>query len=59
MPPATTAPSGRERHNHGEELRKAARVLTDAIPGLTVEGYFVDFDGIWATEVAVPALAGA
>jgi carbonic anhydrase len=46
-----------EREHHREELRKAARFLTATIPGLTVDGYFVDFEGIWAAEVAVRALA--
>jgi carbonic anhydrase-like protein len=47
--------AARERENHCDELRKAAQFLTDTIPGLAVEGYYVDFDGIWEAEVAVPA----
>ena len=41
-----------ERDNHCQELRKAAKIVTDAIPGLSAEGYFVDFDGVWTVEVA-------
>jgi len=46
-----------ERQHHREELRKAAQVLADAIPGIVVDGYFVDFDGVWAAEVTKAAHA--
>jgi hypothetical protein len=46
-----------ERDHHGEELRKGAKVVADAIPGITVEGYFVDFEGVWADTSAQAALA--
>jgi hypothetical protein len=49
--------AGAERQNHGEELRKAARVLAEAIPELTVEGYFVDFEGVWSLEATASAAA--
>ena len=44
-----------ERQNHVAELRKAAKVITDAIPGLTVDCYFVDFEGVWSTEMVASA----
>jgi carbonic anhydrase len=46
-----------ERINHREELRKATRMLAAAIPELTVEGYFVDFEGVWTAEVTAHAVA--
>ena len=44
-----------ERANHREELRKATQVLAEAIPGLAVDGYFVDFEGVWTPEAAAQA----
>ena len=41
-----------ERANHRAELRKAAEVVNNAIPGLTVDGYFVDFEGVWHMEMS-------
>jgi carbonic anhydrase len=41
-----------ERANHRQELRNAAKVIADAIPGLTVDGYFVDFEGVWHMDIA-------
>jgi len=32
-------------------LQLAARNLRTAIPGIEVQGYFVDFDGIWDAEL--------
>ena len=46
-----------ERDHHCEELRKAAKVVTDAIPDISAEGYFVDFEGVWALESAASATA--
>jgi hypothetical protein len=43
-----------EAEHHEAELRRAAGNLRAAIPGLEVQGYFVDFDGIWDIEIAVP-----
>jgi hypothetical protein len=40
-----------EAKHHEEELQCAARNLRAAIPGIDVEGYFVDFDGIWEAEI--------
>jgi len=36
-----------EAEHHEEELRQAAAYLREAIPGIEVSGYFVDFEGIW------------
>jgi hypothetical protein len=36
-----------EAAHHERELRTAAANLNAAIPGLEVQGYFVDFEGIW------------
>jgi hypothetical protein len=40
-----------ERAHHRQELRKAADVVHNAIPDLTVDGYFVDFEGVWHMEM--------
>ena len=37
-------------HHHGE-LRDAAANLATAIPGIEVQAYFVDFEGIWEAEL--------
>jgi carbonic anhydrase len=39
-----------ERLHHRDELRRAAAALRQAIPGLQVESYFVDFEGVWQPE---------
>jgi hypothetical protein len=44
--------AGAERANHRQELRMAADVINAAIPGLTVDGYFVDFEGVWHMEMS-------
>jgi carbonic anhydrase len=41
-----------EAVHHERELACAANKLREAIPGLDVQGYFVDFEGIWDAEVA-------
>lgn len=46
-----------EAAHHQRELERAAESLRVAIPGLEIEGYFVDFEGIWEVEVAVPQKA--
>jgi hypothetical protein len=46
-----------ERTHHRQELRRAADVVNAAIPGLTVDGYFVDFEGVWHMEMS--GVAGA
>jgi hypothetical protein len=42
-----------EARHHEKELQRAAEYLRKALPGIDVQGYFVDFDGIW--EVDLPA----
>jgi hypothetical protein len=39
-----------EAQHHEAELRNASAWLQQAIPGLEVQGYFVDFEGIWLVE---------
>jgi carbonic anhydrase len=34
--------------HHKVELEKAAAFLEQAIPGIQVDAYFVDFEGVWA-----------
>ncbi len=43
-----------EALHHRDELRAAAAHLEDAIPGLTIECYFVDFEGVWKVEENAP-----
>jgi carbonic anhydrase len=38
-------------HHHGELRRAAANVLR-AVPGVKVEAYFVDFEGVWQADLA-------
>jgi len=40
-----------EAEHHQHELERAAANLRAAIPGVEVQGYFVDFDGIWEAEI--------
>ncbi len=40
-----------EARHHEEELRRAAECVRKEIPGIEVQGYFADFDGIWAVEL--------
>jgi carbonic anhydrase len=40
-----------EAQHHEKELREAAEFLQKAIPGIAVQAYFVDFEGIWAIEL--------
>lgn len=40
-----------EARNHEQELRGAADCLRQEIPGVDVEAYFVDFEGIWSVEL--------
>jgi len=42
----------RERVNHRAELRRAEETLARAIPGVAIDSYFVDFEGVWALEDA-------
>ena len=43
-----------EAQHHQQELRAAAEYLEKTIPGIEVEAYFVDFEGIWAVEDKQP-----
>jgi carbonic anhydrase len=43
--------SAAEAAHHERELKRAAANLKASIPGVEVQGYFVDFDGIWDTEL--------
>ena len=40
-----------EAAHHEKELQAAAARLREALPELEVQGYFMDFDGIWQAEV--------
>lgn len=42
-----------EADHHQRELQRAAEYLRETIPGVEVEGYFANFDGIWDAEVGV------
>jgi len=41
-----------EAAHHQRELSLAAANLAEAIPGIEIQAYFVDFEGIWDAEVA-------
>jgi len=41
-----------EAAHHQRELARAAANLLETIPGIEVQGYFVDFEGVWDAEVA-------
>lgn len=47
-----------ERVHHREELKRAAANLSAAIPNLNVDGFFVDFEGVWqpSPDVNLPLL---
>ncbi len=40
-----------EAQHHEEELRRAAECLRQAISGVEVQAYFVDFEGVWEVEL--------
>ncbi len=40
-----------EAQHHDGELRRAAEYLHSAIPGMDVEAYFVDFEGVWTVKL--------
>src|ERR1700687_1324084 len=40
-----------EAAHHKQELQQAAANLSAAIPGIEIQGYFVDFEGIWDAEL--------
>lgn len=41
-----------EAAHHQHELALAAANLAEAIPGIEIQAYFVDFEGIWDAELA-------
>ncbi len=41
-----------EAGHHEAELRRAAEFLKGELPGLEVQAYFVDFEGVWAVNPA-------
>ncbi|MGA8025527.1 MAG: carbonic anhydrase [Bryobacteraceae bacterium] len=46
-----------EAQHHERELRAAAEFVQNAIPGIDVQAYFVDFEGVWAIELNQAAAA--
>jgi carbonic anhydrase len=46
-----------EADHHRAELRRAAEFLKDALPSLTVDCYFLNFEGAWTVEASSAALA--
>jgi carbonic anhydrase len=42
-----------EAAHHQLELTRATAKLLEAIPGIEVQAYFVDFEGIWDAEVVI------
>jgi carbonic anhydrase len=44
-----------EAVHHEQELQRAAAYLSETIPELEIQGYFVDFEGIWDAEVTPDA----
>jgi len=44
--------AAKEVEHHQSELRTAAANLRRAIPGLRVDSYFVDFEGVWEVDTA-------
>jgi hypothetical protein len=44
-------PAAEARH-HEQELQRAADCLRNAFPEIEVHAYFVDFEGVWAVELA-------
>ena len=51
-------PQAEARH-HRDELHRAAAVLAKAIPDVQVDGYFVDFEGVWEALLQKPSVTGA
>jgi hypothetical protein len=46
-----------EAEHHEEELRRAAEHVRNELPGIDVQAYFVDFEGIWAVDLAQQSVA--
>jgi hypothetical protein len=47
-----------EAAHHEQELKRAAANLKAAIPEVEVQGYFVDFEGIWDAELSTAETTG-
>ena len=50
--------AARERTHHEAELQRAAENLSRAIPGVQVDQYFVDFEGVWSFDEAAAVAEG-
>ena len=42
----------REAKHHEDELRRAVQCVKDRVPGVSVQAYFVDFEGVWKPDLA-------
>ncbi|HLW76489.1 MAG TPA: carbonic anhydrase [Bryobacteraceae bacterium] len=42
-----------EVDHHKLELRRAAQALNRAIPEISVDAYFVNFEGVWETDLGI------
>jgi carbonic anhydrase len=47
-----------EASRQEQELRRAAEYLRQTVPGIEIQAYFVDFEGIWQVETA-PQMAAS
>jgi carbonic anhydrase len=45
-----------EKLHHRAEFSRAAEQLERAIPGVEIENYFVDFEGVWSVDRVAVAL---
>lgn len=43
-----------EARNHEQELKTAAHCVQERFPGVAIQAYFVDFEGVWKVEVPQP-----
>jgi carbonic anhydrase len=48
----------REATHHEQELQIAAQYVYKHVPDVAVQGYFVDFEGVWEADVSNDALSG-
>jgi carbonic anhydrase len=48
-----------EIEHHKKELRHAARIVRAAIPEMQIDGYYVDFEGVWETDLYATETDGA
>src|ERR1700730_5221079 len=46
-----------EAEHHDMDLRRAADTLRKSLPGVEIDGYFVDFEGVWKADVGAAAKA--